>query len=109
VLMNGTSCGGGGDGATTYATSTPGQPGMNARYVHWDHLGSTRMMTDENGVSLAAFKYYPFGMEAESSGGDECSLPPYSEEGFHFGVRDGFSRVALRFVNPRASVARRAA
>jgi len=71
VQTNATSCGGGGDGATTNATSLPGQPGMNVQYVHWDHLGSTRLVTDENGVSLAGFKYYPFGMEAESTGADE--------------------------------------
>jgi RHS repeat-associated protein len=71
VLVDGTSCSGGGEGANGNASFTPGQPGMNAQYVHWDHLGSTRMMTDENGVPIAAFKYFPFGMEAESSGGDE--------------------------------------
>ena len=71
IQITATSCGGGGDGANANASSTPGQPGMNVQYVHWDHLGSTRMMTDESGVSFAVFKYYPFGLEAESIGGDE--------------------------------------
>jgi RHS repeat-associated protein len=71
VLMTGASCSGGGDEADLSQRFTPGLTGMNAQYVHWDHLGSTRMITDEHGVSIAAFKYYPFGMEAESSGGDE--------------------------------------
>jgi RHS repeat-associated protein len=67
ITMDGTNCGGVGNGL--YAV--PGQPAMNAQFVHWDHLGSTRMLTDEHSVPLAAFKYYPFGMEAESTGGDE--------------------------------------
>ncbi|MBP7610712.1 MAG: RHS repeat-associated core domain-containing protein, partial [Steroidobacteraceae bacterium] len=46
----------------------PGQPSRNAQYVGWDHLGSTRLITDEQGVSLGGWKYYPFGIEAESSG-----------------------------------------
>jgi RHS repeat-associated protein len=44
---------------------------MNVQYVHWDHLGSTRMVTDEHGISIASFKYYPFGYEAEFAGGSE--------------------------------------
>ncbi|MBP7989019.1 RHS repeat-associated core domain-containing protein, partial [Candidatus Neomicrothrix sp.] len=46
----------------------PGQPARNAQYVGWDHLGSTRLVLDEEGVSLGGWKYYPFGTEAESSG-----------------------------------------
>jgi RHS repeat-associated protein len=68
VAIGATSCGGNGGGG---GSSQPGQPGMNAQYIHWDHLGSTRVMTDEQGVTIAAFKYYPFGMEAEYAGGDE--------------------------------------
>ena len=71
IVVNGSSCGGSVNVLGTSPPSLPGQPSMNLQYVHWDHLGSTRMMTDENGISIAAFKYYPFGMEAESSGGDE--------------------------------------
>ncbi|MBP7989021.1 RHS repeat-associated core domain-containing protein [Candidatus Neomicrothrix sp.] len=46
----------------------PGQPARNAQYVGWDHLGSTRLVLDEEGVSLGGWKYYPFGTEAEASG-----------------------------------------
>jgi RHS repeat-associated protein len=47
----------------------PAAPAVNAQYVHWDHLGSTRLMTDEKGAEIGHWKYYPFGLEAESSGG----------------------------------------
>ena len=45
----------------------PRRPTTAFQYVHWDHLGSTRLVTDEMGVPLAAYKYYPFGQEAEYS------------------------------------------
>src|SRR5262249_39696027 len=63
------SCGGDDSGG---GSAVPGQSGvMNAQYVSWDHLGSTRLVTDEEGVAIASLKYYPFGFEAEVSGGDE--------------------------------------
>jgi len=45
-----------------------GQASTNTQYFHWDHLGSTRLVTDEMGVSIAQYKFYPFGNYAESSG-----------------------------------------
>ncbi len=47
----------------------PGEASANAQYVHWDHLGSTRLMTDEEGAVMGRWKYYPFGHEAEIAGG----------------------------------------
>jgi RHS repeat-associated protein len=53
-------CGGGGGVS---------QPNSNLQFVHWDHLGSTRLVTDEQGAVIASSKYFPFGYEAESVGG----------------------------------------
>lgn len=38
---------------------------MSPQFVYWDHLGSTRLVTDALGVPIARYKYYPFGQEAE--------------------------------------------
>ncbi len=46
-------------------------PSVNAQHVHTDHLGSTRLMTDEEGAEIGRFKYYPFGHEAESLGASD--------------------------------------
>jgi RHS repeat-associated protein len=68
MTMDGTSCGAESNAIPAFI---PGQPSMNLQYVHWDHLGSTRMLTDERGVPIAKSKYYPFGHEAEFTGGDD--------------------------------------
>ena len=36
-------------------------------FYQWDHLGSTRLVTDEAGLVVSGSKYYPFGMYAELS------------------------------------------
>jgi RHS repeat-associated protein len=68
MTVDGSSCGGETNAIPAFI---PGQPGMNVQYVHWDHLGSTRMLTDERGVPIAKFKYFPFGYESEFTGGDD--------------------------------------
>ena len=47
-------------------TTTP--PTVNAQFYSWDHLGSTRLLTDEAGYEIGHWKYYPFGQEAENNG-----------------------------------------
>jgi RHS repeat-associated protein len=66
VWIEGGDDGGGGGGGSQIPP-----PAMNAQFVHWDHLGSTRLMTDEKGAEIGHWKYYPFGQEAESSGGTD--------------------------------------
>jgi hypothetical protein len=40
------------------AGERPGTPTWRrAEYIHWDHLGSTRMVTDEQGQEIAHYKY----------------------------------------------------
>ena len=51
------------------ATVKPQAGGGDQRtHFHLDHLGSPRLITDENGDRLATHKYWPFGVEAP--GGD---------------------------------------
>jgi len=63
------SSGGGGQEARGGGGGSSGFPSSNAQYVHGDHLGSVRLVTDEKGVAIGGWKYYPFGLEAEGWGG----------------------------------------
>ena len=38
------------------------------RYIHPDHLGSTNVVTDENGVVVQTLDYYPYGVTRVSAG-----------------------------------------
>jgi len=61
-------------GQTLLAT-VQGVAGMEpdeVRHVHVDHLGSTRLITDENGAEVASYEYFPFGELA--TGGDEEAM-----------------------------------
>ncbi len=50
--------------AAEYTTGGTGAaPPCTTCYLSWDHLGSTRMMTDQNGVVQARHDYLPFGVE----------------------------------------------
>ncbi|MGA2877895.1 MAG: RHS repeat-associated core domain-containing protein, partial [Bryobacteraceae bacterium] len=42
---------------------TPPAPPCSTCYLSWDHLGSTRMMTDQSGNPVARHDYLPFGVE----------------------------------------------
>ncbi len=53
---------------------TPGVASMRTDYIHTDHLGSTRLVTDEMGVEVARYKYYPFGHYAEIAGSDDTRM-----------------------------------
>jgi YD repeat-containing protein len=45
-----------------YATMAGPTP-CHTCYLTWDHLGSTRLVTDENGVAVARHDFLPFGEE----------------------------------------------
>ncbi len=50
--------------AAEYATAAPGSPcGTQTCYVSVDHLGSTRLVTDDVGNPKRRYDYYPFGEE----------------------------------------------
>jgi RHS repeat-associated protein len=46
---------------TTGGTASP--PPCTTCYLSWDHLGSTRLMTDQNGNPVGRHDYLPFGVE----------------------------------------------
>lgn len=51
-----------GNVAAEYSTVTPGSPCTTSTcYFTVDHLGSTRLVTDANGVNPVRFDYLPFG------------------------------------------------
>jgi len=52
----------------------PGTASFKTEYVHADHLGSTRLVTDEMGEGISNYKYYPFGHEAEAFGGSDVRM-----------------------------------
>ena len=49
--------------ASGIATGTP-----QTLYIHPDHLGSTNVLTDENGAVAQTFDYYPYGSSRINSG-----------------------------------------
>ncbi|MDQ7007536.1 MAG: RHS repeat-associated core domain-containing protein, partial [Acidobacteriota bacterium] len=69
---------------TTQNQSPASAPGSrNLQFVHRDHLGSTRLMTDENGVEIGRWRYFPFGMEAttEESGDQRMKFTGHERDG----------------------------
>ena len=44
------------------------------RHQHPDHLGTPRLLTDANGLAVAAHKYYPFGEEMTVPDGDPSRM-----------------------------------
>jgi RHS repeat-associated protein len=54
--------------------SSPGESSRNLNYVTWDHLGSTRVVTDERGVVVEQRKFYPFGTDALTPPADETRM-----------------------------------
>ncbi len=52
--------------AATYRSASAVTPACQTCYLSWDHLGSTRMVTDQNGNLIARHDYMPFGEEITS-------------------------------------------
>ncbi|MBI4208940.1 MAG: RHS repeat-associated core domain-containing protein [Deltaproteobacteria bacterium] len=63
--------------AAAWAPDSPSKPSVSTlRYYSWDHLGSTRVVTDGLGSEQARYSYYPYG---EMRGNwDLVQLPSYS-------------------------------
>lgn len=61
---------------------------IGVRYVTTDHLGSTRVVTDEAAQVLARHDYLPFGEETPASYGDRSLIGGYGSES---GVRQKFT------------------
>jgi RHS repeat-associated protein len=102
------------NGATTYATTTVyvwngdtliatiDQPIVNGaatgmaatRYIHPDHLGSTNIVSDENGNVVTSEEYYPYG----ETRFNEVNYPTNEQHQFISQFKDGNS---LSYLNAR--------
>lgn len=51
----------------------PPPPALTSRFLHLDHIGSTRLVTDTLGNVLSQHSYYPFGSERGASTSDHSS------------------------------------
>ncbi|MDQ7008422.1 MAG: RHS repeat-associated core domain-containing protein, partial [Acidobacteriota bacterium] len=80
----------------------------NLQYIHRDHLGSTRLMTDENGIEIGRWKYFPFGMEAavEESGDQRMKFTGHERDGatgLDYMKARSYQAVSARFLSPDPS------
>lgn len=60
--------------ATNGSNALPGTSSTTTTYLHTDHLGSTRLVTNDIGQATKTYKFYPFGLEAPTSGPDESRM-----------------------------------
>jgi RHS repeat-associated protein len=63
--------------AAEYGGSTANAPACSTCYMTEDHLGSTRMVTDEQGVPVRRWDYTPFGWEINGSYGQRPQVSGY--------------------------------
>jgi YD repeat-containing protein len=70
--------------AAEYTDYTPpNQPDCTTCYLTADHLGSTRVVTDENGVVKSRHDYFPFGGEIPAGYGNRTSVTGYDGDWFN--------------------------
>ena len=62
------------DGLLLAAVEPKAGGGEKRSYLHLDHLGTPRQITDESGSAVALHSYYPFGGEATDPSQDEVEL-----------------------------------
>ena len=93
------------DGRNTTQNQSPASApaSRNLQYIHRDHLGSTRLMTDEQGTEIGRWKYFPFGMEAtvEESGDQRMKFTGHERDGeveLDYMLARSFSSVLVRFL-----------
>src|SRR5882672_9406741 len=67
------------------------------RYVHPDHLGSTNVVTDENGAVVQTLDYYPYGATRVSVATSTNEKRKYIGQ---FSDDSGLSYLNARFYNP---------
>jgi RHS repeat-associated protein len=79
------------------ARSDGASPG-NVYYLFVDHLGSTRAMTQSNGVVCFASDYYPYGQELNFL--NTCPLS-YKFTGYERDTETGLDYAFARYYNPR--------
>jgi len=84
------------------ASGTPESSSGAVRYYIWDHLGTTRVVTDGNGNLISTHDYEPFGVEIPPLGGtgDITDLPSPNSHKFTGHERDqstGYDYMHARF------------
>ncbi len=67
------------DGTNAYVYGPDGLPleqvtGNNALWFHHDQLGSTRLLTDASGQTVATYAFTPYGVLSSSSGPDSTPM-----------------------------------
>ncbi|HNQ79348.1 MAG TPA: RHS repeat-associated core domain-containing protein, partial [Acidobacteriota bacterium] len=83
------------------ASGTPESTGA-VRYYIWDHLGTTRVVTDGNGALISTHDYEPFGVEIPPFGdtGNVTDLPSPNSHKFTGHERDqstGYDYMHFRY------------
>ncbi len=63
--------------AAEYGGSTANAPACSTCYMTTDHLGSTRLVTNEQGTSVRLWDYTPFGWEINGSYGRRPQISGY--------------------------------
>jgi len=71
--------------------------GTENRYFHYDHLGSTRHLTDESETVTDAYDYHAFGEPLSVSGG---TLNPYLFTGEQHSPETGLVYLRARYYSP---------
>jgi RHS repeat-associated protein len=66
------------DGFAVRTVSSPSMPGDGLHFVHRDHLGSVRALSDSSGQVVAEMEFLPFGEKRSGLSGAE----EFTEEGF---------------------------
>jgi RHS repeat-associated protein len=67
-------------------------------WYHHDHLGSVRLMTDEEGDAVATADFMPFGSQWESTGSDGAN--PYDFAGHRTDAESGLVYMNARYYDP---------
>jgi RHS repeat-associated protein len=91
------------DGSTAYIYGPFGLPleeinGSTTYYYHHDQLGSTRLLTDSSGASVATYQFDPYGNLVASSGSNITN--PLRFAGQYQDSESGFYYLRTRYYDP---------
>jgi RHS repeat-associated protein len=71
-------------------------------YYHGDHLGSSNIITDEDGEATSLTEYYPYGSTSNEQLLDpEAELPDYKFTGKELDASTGFYYYGARYYDPQ--------
>ena len=94
-----------GDGTNTYVYGPGGLPveqinGSTALWLHHDQLGSTRLLTDATGQTVATYVYTPYGHMSSSSG---SASTPMLFAGQYRDSESGLYYLRARYYDPASA------